>query len=370
MAQTAYARGGQVAAAPVRMTATAARRTTAARRGTWSSALAAVGLAGTLAACGGGGGGSSSQSATQSTPAAASQSATRAASGTTASSQARSAPAPAAPSFPRYPVVLATAHAAGQHNYVPAISVRGQVGAWIARVPAHGEAGVSITLMRFDQRLLGLALHAGSGTDPGGSGWTYGAAVRAPEIHQLAAAFNGAFHLADGVGGFLADGRVASPLQHGLASVVTYKDGITDIGSWRVELPQPGRAISSVRQNLPMLIDNGQAASNVDSCRVCWGPTLGGVDLSARAGLGIASDGQLVWAAGEGLSVRALADALLSGGAVRALELDINPEWVAGFLYKHGSQGVTPVSLVPNQYPLPGSFLAPYNRDFFTILAR
>lgn len=50
------------------------------------------------------------------------------------------------------------------------------------------------------------------------------------------------------------------------------------------------------------------------------------------AALGIA-DGHLVWAGGEHLTVQTLADALLGARVVRAVELDINPEWAAGYLY-------------------------------------
>ena len=161
------------------------------------------------------------------------------------------------------------------------------------------------------------------------------------------------------------------PLQDGVGSVVTYADGTTDIGSWHQEVPAPGHTVVSVRQNLSLLIDHGQAASNAD-CASCWGATLGGVSDPARSALGITADGHLVWAAGENLTVSQLASALLAAHAVRAVELDINPEWVAGYLYGHrGGHGpLAPVPLVPGQNGIPGQYLAPWSRDFFTIVAR
>jgi hypothetical protein len=56
---------------------------------------------------------------------------------------------------------------------------------------------------------------------------------------------------------------------------------------------------------------------------------------------------------------------------VRAVELDINPEWVAGYLYGHRSRAGTlaPVAVVPGQQGIPGQDLAPWSRDFFTIAA-
>jgi hypothetical protein len=57
---------------------------------------------------------------------------------------------------------------------------------------------------------------------------------------------------------------------------------------------------------------------------------------------------------------------------VRAVELDINPEWVAAYLYGHrgGVAPLAPVPIVPGQPGVPGQFLSPYSRDFFTIVAR
>ena len=101
----------------------------------------------------------------------------------------------------------------------------GHVAAWVKRTP-------EITLARFDQRYLTLALHAGA-TDPGGSGWRYGPAVGALERRRLVAAFNGGFRLNTDAGGFVEDGRVGRPLAFGDASAVTYSDGTTDVGAWR-----------------------------------------------------------------------------------------------------------------------------------------
>jgi hypothetical protein len=125
-----------------------------------------------------------------------------------------------------------------------------------------------------------------------------------------------------------------------------------------------------VRQNLPLLIDHGTAASTID-CRSCWGATLGRVIDPARSALGIQADGHLVWAGAEHATVSALADALLSAGVVRAVELDINPEWVAGYVYGHrgGAGPLAPIPVVPGQQGIPGQYLAPWSRDFFTVVA-
>ena len=243
----------------------------------------------------------------------------------------------------------------------PVATVGGRPAVWIAL-----RSGV--TLLRFDQSLTHLALHAGS-EEPGGGGWTHGDHIGASEAHRVIAAFNGGFKLNYGSVGFLADGRVAVPLTVGLGSIVTYRNGMTQIGAWHQGVPARGLAIASVLQNLHLLVDHGAASPTVGGCVSCWGATLGGGAAVARSALGITGSGQLAWASGEHLSPGMIAQALVGAGVMRAVELDINPEWVAGYLYEHRGGTPTPVPVVPGQLGIPGRLLAPYGRDFFTILA-
>ncbi len=220
--------------------------------------------------------------------------------------------------------------------------------------------------MSFDQRYVRLHLH--SGTVDAGAGFRFGSSVAGAELRHLLAAFNGGFKLSTGAGGFKSFGRVAAPLRPGLGSIVTYTDGSTDVGAWHRGLPAPGKAVASVRQNLNLLVDHGRVAADV-GCLNCWGATLGGVVDPARAALGISSGGTLVWAGGEHLTVGALAQALLHAHVQRAVELDINPAWVAGYVYAHHSARSRPVPLpvVAGQVTIPGAFLAPWSRDFFSL---
>jgi hypothetical protein len=166
-------------------------------------------------------------------------------------------------------------------------------------------------------------------------------------------------------------GHVAVPLSAGRGSIVNYADGYTDVGSWRAGVPAPGRPVASVRQNLTLLVDHGAPAASVD-CSSCWGATLGGVVDPARSALGVTPSGTLIWAGGEHLTPAALAGALVGGHVDRAVELDINPEWVAAYLYDHhrGHGPVTAVAAIPDQSGIPGQLLAPYSRDFFAISTR
>ncbi len=240
--------------------------------------------------------------------------------------------------------------------------VHGQPAAWLAQ-----RSGV--TLMRFDQGLVHVTLHAGS-SDGGLTGWTYGDSITHQEIHLVLAAVNGGFKLTYRDVGFMSGGHVAVALKVGLASIVTYADGTTDIGAWLAGVPSANKTVFSVLQNQRLLVDRGVAAASVSNCIIaCWGETIGSRTSVARSGLGITANGQLVWAAGENLEPAALASALIGAGALRAIELDINPDWVAGYLYIHRPGGPSPVPVVPGQLGIAGKLLEPYSRDFLAFVA-
>jgi hypothetical protein len=247
-------------------------------------------------------------------------------------------------------------------NWTTVALVYGQPAAWIAQ-----RSGV--TLMRFDQSRVHLTLHAGS-SDGGATGWTYGDQITPREIHLVVAAFNGGFKLTYSNVGFMSGGHVAVALKPGLASIVTYTDGTSNIGGWENGVPSPAKTVFSVLQNQQLLVDRGVAAPTVTDCVIaCWGATIQNLTVVARAGLGITANGQLVWAAGEQLLPAELADALITAGAVRAIELDINPDWVAGYLYVHHTSGPTASPVVPGQLGIAGQLLAPYSRDFLAVIA-
>lgn len=264
------------------------------------------------------------------------------------------------PAYPPYPVLGSLG--APRAAWRAVVSIRGLTAAWIAQRDGA-------TLLRFDQRLVTLALHAGS-LDPGAGSWHYGDAIVHGEAHRLIAAFNSGFRLNTHSGGWQSYGHTPVPLSDGLASIVTYRDGTTDIGVWHGGVPAR-RPIVSVRQNLHLLVDGGVAAANVDSCvEACWGATLGGGSSVARSALGVTVGQMLVWAGVSSSTPSTLARALISGGVTRAAELDINPSWVAGYLYRHGHGRITSVPVVPGQFGVAGHFLTPYSRDFFAVIER
>jgi hypothetical protein len=206
--------------------------------------------------------------------------------------------------------------------------------------------------------------HVVPGTgDPMPSGW--GGQV-APEMRPyLVAGFNGGFKAGDFAGGILAFGQQFRAQLPGIASFVVYDDGTINVGEWGRQI-DTSRRIVAVRQNLGMLVDGAQptpATANPGN----WGGSVAGV-ATARSAVGMDANGGLVWAGGR-VSPFDLARALVAGGAVRGMQLDINPDWVNFNLYAPG-----PDNVVHGQ-PVYGAtgvdrYLSPSARDFIVITIR
>jgi hypothetical protein len=104
-----------------------------------------------------------------------------------------------------------------------------------------------------------------------------------------------------------------------------------------------------------------------------WGETLGNHVYVWRSGLGITADGALVYVGGPGLNITDLADLLVRAGAVRAMELDINTDWVNLATYKPATTAgaATPANganLLPDMVGSPARYFASYwARDFITM---
>ena len=208
--------------------------------------------------------------------------------------------------------------------------------------------------------------------EPGGS-WTEPPYLSGTAAAQAVAAFNGGFRVQDAKGGFYLDGRPAVPLRAGAASIVIGNDGTVDIGTWGTEVGMTSN-VHAVLQNLVPLVDHGQLdPSATYSDTRLWGATLGANTIVARSGVGVTADGALIYVAGPALTVRTLAEALQRAGAVRAMTLDINPEWVTFNLYAHPNPAdptqIVPAKLYPQMQRSASRYLGPTreSRDFFTI---
>lgn len=234
--------------------------------------------------------------------------------------------------------------------------------------------GDSVTVLRFHASLVHYALHVGSIDPPaGGAALPGGAqsAIGANEHKHLLAAFNGGFLMGAGclpcgVGGMEVAGHVLVPLVNGMTSLVLDPNGRASMGIWGHDFPPTGAAVYSVRQCLPPLVSGARPSPNVGDVSA-WGATLGGGDLTARSAVGIDAHGNLLYAGSMSALPSDMADALVSAGAVTAMEFDINPEWVQADTAP--SPGGPLSAAVPAQHRPADQYLTGWTRDYVTVLA-
>jgi hypothetical protein len=184
---------------------------------------------------------------------------------------------------------------------------------------------------------------------------------------RLLATFNSGFIYRDGLNGDFLNGQVNEPLRPGLATLVALKNGRVNIVDWQGGAA-PGPAVAWARQSLPLIIDHGRLSPALNDSSQ-WGFTLGNAVRVWRTGAGIDRHGNLIYAAADYQTVTTLARILQRAGAVRAMELDINPEWPTLITYRH-VHGLFPTRVVPNYQQPATRYLVPDDRDFFAVYRR
>jgi hypothetical protein len=238
--------------------------------------------------------------------------------------------------------------------------------------PVHTSYVVGVAWM--DTKLLRATLYSGS-LIPGGGPYRYTAPISSDAASSLVTAFNAGFLMSNAGGGYYTDGKVVDPLRTGAASFVVYSDGSSTVGQWGRDVTMAPNVVS-VRQNLDLLVDNGQPVAGLNSADTTqWGFTLGNNVYVWRSGLGVTADGALVYVGGPGLNITDLADLLARAGAVRAMELDINTDWVNMAIYNpspptaaatpsNGTLLLSGMTGGPDRY-----FESWWSRDFITMSA-
>ena len=184
---------------------------------------------------------------------------------------------------------------------------------------------------------------------------------------RLLATFNSGFIYRDGNNGSSIGGVEYEPLKQGLATMIAYRDGRIDIKAWKGG-SVAGSDIAFARQSLPLIVDNGRLNPALDDSSQ-WGYTLGNAVRVWRTGAGVDRRGNLIYAAADSQTVTTLAKILQRAGAVRAMQLDINPEWPTLIMYTH-NRGLVPDKIVPNYQQPATRYLVPDDRDFFAIYRR
>ena len=257
-------------------------------------------------------------------------------------------------------------------------------GVWRVLGTVNGEPAIYGTDLRFssvytsyvagiasmNQSLLKFELRPGT-LDPGPGNWKAADSIAPGTRRGLMATFNSGFRISVSGGGFYLNGKRDGTLTPGVASMVYYRDGHVAIGVWNRTVHMTPQVVG-VRQNLHLIVVNGQVPSSVDyNVETSWGATLGGGYNVWRSGIGITRDGRVIFVYGPALDVRQLAALLRRAGAVTAMELDINPDWMS-YEYYLDSQHANPrpVNLLPDQMQPPDRYYFPTSRDFTAVYAR
>ncbi len=258
-------------------------------------------------------------------------------------------------------------------------------GVWRVLASVHGKPAIYGTYLRassvYSSYVAGIAwmnpalvrfeLRPGS-EDPGPGNWHAQPYIPAATRRGLLATFNGGFKIAASDGGFYLNGSTSGTLAPGVASVVYYRTGRIAIGVWDQTVRMTPDVVG-VRQNLHLIVRAGQVPGSVDqNVETSWGATLGGSYYVWRSGVGVTGGGQIVFVYGPALDVRELAELLKHAGAVTAMQLDINPEWMSYMYYlpRHHPADPTPVNLLPGQNQPPDRYYFVTGRDFTAVYAR
>jgi hypothetical protein len=205
-----------------------------------------------------------------------------------------------------------------------------------------------------------------------GSPWDRPDHIAIADQPNLIAAFNGGARLVDSRGGMILGGQQIAPMRDGAATLVIDPNGMPSIGQWGRDI-NAGQPMDSARQNLDLIVDAGAPVPNLlsDPNRR-WGFT-GPANKSAvwRSGAGITADGALIWVGGPGLTVETLAETLVRAGAVRAMQLDINQDWVQLNTYTTSGDGqVSGTKLLSGMRHTGNRWLIEDSRDFIAVFDR
>jgi hypothetical protein len=304
------------------------------------------------------------------------------------------APAPGGPTLKKLPTVGVPAHAATHARLTRVVAYRPAPiapllhpalpleGVWQRTGQmVDGAPPVLVTTFRpdpayprvvayvawIDHARTQLALYPGRYEPPGAS-------PRGPmevpsgQRWRLLATFNSGFTYGDGHGGFAVNGHTATPLRAGSGTVVAYRDGRVDVVDWHGGERLPSWLVLA-RQNLPLLVDRGRPSPELTDPHAFWGYTLGNAVRVWRSGIGIDRRGNLIYAAADLQTAATLARLFVRAGAVRAMELDINPEWPSFITYS-SPDGRDPIKLVPNGQQSTTRYLSADDRDFFAVYRR
>lgn len=161
-------------------------------------------------------------------------------------------------------------------------------------------------------------------------------------------------------------GKTYLPLKFEVGTLVGYNDGKLKIINYTGQ--DLGANVAFIRQNCPILVENGEVFAINEKNKKLWGRTFNSDIYTWRSGIGLTSDGSLIYAVGNNLAPATLATALKMAGAENAIQLDINPFWVRFNIFEpNDSGGYKTTTLTKDLKDGSKAYLSGYSKDFFYI---
>jgi hypothetical protein len=226
---------------------------------------------------------------------------------------------------------------------------------------------VGVLLM--DARRIRLNIVGGT-VDPGGDRGVKGpGAIPSAAVPNLLVAWNGGFKGPHGNYGMRADGKEYRPLRNGLATIAVMKNGTIKMGEWGKDL-KADEDMAAARQNAVLLVQNGEVSKRTAEGNDTWGyvEVNSAEFITWRSAVGLTKEGNLLYAAGNSLSAKTLAEALWAAGAVTAMQLDINSPYVLlGAFFQQPDGAVKSTKFMDGMPDSPSRFLKAQERDFFYV---
>lgn len=239
---------------------------------------------------------------------------------------------------------------------------------WFRPDPGHQPVVVGVALVPrgVDQ------VHLGAGTREPVPGLAGAARSEVPRRYRdaLVAVFNSGFKMRDsGHGGWYLDGRSVVPLHPGLASLVIGRDGTARVGAWGSDF-RMNRGIAAVRQNLHLVVQGGRPVTGLaTNYQGLFGTGRNQFQFTWRSGIGTDRHGDLVYVAGQGLTLSTLAEAMSRAGIVTGMELDIHGQMVAFNTFSSPADVAAEQGhrLLRTMSSARSRYLVPDQRDFFFV---
>jgi hypothetical protein len=197
-----------------------------------------------------------------------------------------------------------------------------------------------------------------------------GYSVPVRDYSRLVATFNGGFKMHDSHGGWWTKESDAVPLVGGRASAVIDSSGVVRIGEWGKTV-RMGPDVVAVRQNLDPVIVGGRIVDGLTgNANGRWGTVRSQFQFTWRSGLGTDALGNLIYVAGNGLTLATLAAAMRQAGIQEGMELDIHAAMVSFDIETPRGGSVANKRLIESMNSPANRYLIDDQRDYFYVVAR